>query len=149
MKVEALFQPRGAQIEALYALKNSRREGAKKGLVLAATGVGKTYLAAFDSQSFERVLFVAHRDEILRQAAESFYNVRQSRDYGFFTGREKTTGKSVVFASVSTLGRPAYLNERYFARDYFDYIVIDEFHHAVTDQYRRIIEYFRPEFCWG
>ena len=149
MKVEALFQPRGAQIEALYALKNSRREGAKKGLVLAATGVGKTYLAAFDSQSFERVLFVAHRDEILRQAAESFYNVRHSRDYGFFTGREKTTGKSVVFASVSTLGRPAYLNERYFARDYFDYIVIDEFHHAVTDQYRRIIEYFRPEFLLG
>lgn len=58
-------------------------------------------------------------------------------------------GKSVIFASVSTLGRPAYLNERYFARDYFDYIVIDEFHHAVTDQYRRIIEYFQPEFLQG
>lgn len=87
-----MFQPRGAQIEALYALKNSRREGAKKGLVLAATGVGKTYLAAFDSQSFERVLFVAHRDEILRQAAESFYNVRHSQDYGFLPAGKRPWG---------------------------------------------------------
>ena len=85
-----LFQPRGAQIEALYALKNSRREGADKGLVYAATGVGKTYLAAFDSAGFEKVLFVAHREEILRQAAKSFQNVRHSQDYGFFTGKEKT-----------------------------------------------------------
>ena len=55
-----LFQPRGAQIEALCALDNSRAEGAVRGLVHAATGVGKTYLAAFDSAKYERVLFVAH-----------------------------------------------------------------------------------------
>lgn len=60
--VEVLFQPRGAQIEALYALEDSRSEGATKGLVQAATGVGKTYLAAFDSAKYERVLFVAHRE---------------------------------------------------------------------------------------
>lgn len=65
-KVERLFQPRGAQIEALYALEDSRMEGAVKGLVQAATGVGKTYLAAFDSAKYERVLFVAHREEILK-----------------------------------------------------------------------------------
>lgn len=147
--VEVLFQPRGAQIEALYALKNSRREGADKGLVYAATGVGKTYLAAFDSAEFERVLFVAHRDEILKQAARSFKNVRHSEDYGFFTGKEKTVGKSVIFASVATLGRPAYLNDGYFSKDYFDYIVIDEFHHAVTGQYKRILEYFKPKFMLG
>lgn len=148
-KVEVLFQPRGAQIEALYALKNSRREGADKGLVFAATGVGKTYLAAFDSKEFDRVLFVAHRDEILQQAARSFKNVRHSDDYGFFTGKEKTVGRSVIFASVATLGRQAYLNEKYFPRDYFDYIVIDEFHHAVTEQYKRIMAYFRPRFMLG
>lgn len=144
-----IFEPRGAQIEALYALKSSRREGADKGLVYAATGIGKTYLAAFDSQDYEKVLFVAHREEILKQAAESFRNVRHSDDYGFFTGQEKSTGKSVVFASVSSLGKAAYLNERYFPRDYFDYIVIDEFHHAVTDQYKRIMEYFKPKFMLG
>ena len=148
-EAQMLFQPRGAQIEALYALKNSRREGADKGLVYAATGVGKTYLAAFDSAGFEKVLFVAHREEILRQAAKSFQNVRHSQDYGFFTGKEKTVGKSVIFASVATLGRQAYLHDRYFAEDYFDYIVIDEFHHAVTEQYKRIMAYFKPKFLLG
>lgn len=67
-----LFEPRGAQIEALCALENTRAEGARRALVQAATGVGKTYLAAFDSKNYERVLFVAHREEILKQAAESF-----------------------------------------------------------------------------
>lgn len=147
--VRMLYRPRGAQIEALYALQESRMEGAAKGLVYAATGIGKTYLAAFDSAKYERVLFVAHREEILKQAAVSFKNVRNSEDYGFFDGKEKDRDKSVIFASVATLGRPEYLNEAYFPADYFDYVIIDEFHHAVTDQYRRIVEYFQPQFLLG
>lgn len=148
-KVESLFRPRGAQIEALYALEDSRAEGATKGLIQAATGIGKTYLAAFDSEKYQRVLFVAHREEILKQAAVSFHNVRHSMDYGFFDGKHKDKDKSVIFASVATLGRPQYLREDYFSREYFDYIVIDEFHHAVNDQYRRIVEYFTPRFLLG
>lgn len=148
-KTEVFFQPRGAQIEALYALENSRTEGAAKGLVQAATGIGKTYLAAFDSAPYERVLFVAHREEILQQAAVSFQNVRQSADYGFFNGKQKDTNKAVIFASVATLGREEYLREEYFPSDYFDYLVIDEFHHAVNDQYRRIVNYFKPQFLLG
>jgi len=148
-KVEVLFQPRGAQIEALYALEDSRSEGATKGLVQAATGVGKTYLAAFDSARYERVLFVAHREEILKQAAVSFKNVRHSDDYGFFHGKQKDTDKSVIFASVATLGRNEYLTEDFFTSDYFDYLVIDEFHHAVNDQYQRIVNYFKPQFLLG
>lgn len=144
-----LFEPRGAQIEALCALENTRAEGAKRALVQAATGVGKTYLAAFDSKNYERVLFVAHREEILKQAAESFKNVRDSDDYGFFNGDSKCTDKSVIFASVATLGRPDYLNEKYFAPDYFTYVVIDEFHHAVNEQYQRIVDYFKPKFLLG
>ncbi len=147
--VQVLFQPRGAQIEALYALEDSRAQGASKGLVQAATGIGKTYLAAFDSAKYEKVLFVAHREEILKQAAASFKNVRQSNDYGFFYAKKKDIDKSVIFASVATLGREAYLNEKYFAKDYFDYIVIDEFHHAVNDQYKRIVDYFKPQFLLG
>lgn len=147
--VEMLFQPKGAQIEALYALEDSRSEGATKGLVQAATGVGKTYLAAFDSAKYEHVLFVAHREEILQQAAVSFRNVRRSDDYGFFYGKQKDTDKSVIFASVATLGRDEYLTEKFFAPDYFDYLVIDEFHHAVTDQYQRIVKYFKPRFLLG
>lgn len=144
-----LFEPRGAQIEALCALENTRAEGARRALVQAATGVGKTYLAAFDSKNYERVLFVAHREEILKQAAESFKNVRDSDDYGFFNGDSKCTDKSVIFASVATLGRVEYLNEKYFAPDYFTYVVIDEFHHAVNEQYQRIVDYFKPKFLLG
>ena len=148
-KVQLLYEPRGAQIEALCALEDTRAEGAKRALVQAATGVGKTYLAAFDSKSYERVLFVAHREEILKQAAASFRNVRNSEDYGFFTGEEKSTDKSVIFASVATLGRREYLSEKYFAPDYFQYLVIDEFHHAVNEQYQRIVKYFKPQFLLG
>ncbi len=147
--VRVLYEPRGAQIEALCALESTRAEGAKRALVQAATGVGKTYLAAFDSKDYEHVLFVAHREEILEQAATSFKNVRNSDDFGFFKGSLKEIDKSVVFASVATLGKEEYLNEKYFVSDYFDYIVIDEFHHAVNDQYKRIVEYFKPQFLLG
>ena len=140
---------RGAQIEALYALENSRAEGATKGLVQAATGVGKTYLAAFDSEKYERVLFVAHREEILKQAAVSFRNVRKSNDYGFFYGKRKDTDKSVIFASVATLGRSEYLTKDFFAPDYFDYLVIDETHKAGAESYHKIINYFNPKFLLG
>lgn len=147
--ITPLFEPRGVQIEALCALEDTRAEGARRALVAAATGVGKTYLAAFDSKEYARVLFVAHREEILKQAALSFKNVRHSDDYGFFNGKEKNTDKDVIFASVATLGRASYLNGKYFAPDYFDYLVIDEFHHAVNDQYRRIVDYFKPKFLLG
>lgn len=148
-KIKPLYEPRGAQIEALCALEDTRAEGAQKALIQAATGIGKTFLAAFDSKKYEKVLFVAHREEILKQAAVSFQNVRNSKDYGFFMGAEKCTDKPLIFASVASLGKPEYLNEKYFASDYFDYVVIDEFHHAVNDQYRRIVEYFRPQFLLG
>lgn len=148
-EVIEFYEPRGAQIEALYALEHDRQEGADKGLVCAATGIGKTYLAAFDSKGYEKVLFVAHRTEILTQAAESFRNVRKSEDYGFFDQKHKDTDKSVIFASVSTLGREEYLCERYFAKDYFSYICIDESHHVVSDGYKKILEYFKPQYTLG
>ena len=147
--VVSFYEPRGAQIEALCALENTRAEGAEKALVLAATGVGKTALAAFDSKEYERVLFVAHREEILKQAAATFKNIRGSEEYGFFNGDEKCTDKPVIFASVATLGNSRYLNEKYFKPDYFQYMIIDEIHHGVTDQYKRIVDYFKPKFMLG
>ncbi|MGI6051673.1 MAG: DEAD/DEAH box helicase family protein [Bilifractor sp.] len=148
-KTIPIFQPRGAQIEALYELRRTREEGADKALVQAATGIGKTYLAAFDSLGFHRVLFVAHREEILKQAMASFHNVRPNDSEGFFGNGEKDTKSALVFASEETLGKPAYLREKYFHPDDFDYLVIDEFHHAVTDGYRNIIHYFHPKFMLG
>lgn len=142
-------EPRGVQIDALYALAQSRKEGADRGLIQAATGIGKTYLAAFDSKNYKHVLFVAHREEILNQAATSFKNVRCSNDYGFFNGKVHDTDKAVIFASVASLGKDEYLNDNFFTADYFDYIIVDEFHHAVNKQYEKIIEYFKPQFLLG
>lgn len=148
-KVIKIFEPRGAQIEALYSLEKSREEGFDKAIVVAATGIGKTYLAAFDSLKYKRVLFVAHREEIIKQAAQSFKNVRNNEEVGFFYNNRKDTDKNLIFALVQTLGKEAYLNEEYFAKDYFDYIIVDEFHHAVSTNYKRIMEYFTPKFLLG
>ncbi|HHW00192.1 MAG TPA: DEAD/DEAH box helicase family protein [Clostridiaceae bacterium] len=141
--------PIGPQIEALYELKKSRLEGWDKGIVVAATGTGKTFLAAFDSKGFKRILFIAHREEILLQAERSFKCVRPEATTGFFSGERKDKDCEILFATVQTMGRKEYLNNNYFERDEFDYIIIDEFHHAVADSYVNVIGYFRPKFLLG
>ncbi|WP_252225793.1 DEAD/DEAH box helicase family protein [Caldicoprobacter algeriensis] len=148
-KIIPYCQPRGAQIEALYELKKTRTEGFNKGIVVAATGIGKTFLAAFDSIGFKRVLFVAHREEILKQAERTFKIVRPNDTTGFFFAEIKQTDRDIIFASVQTLGKKEYLNPLYFSPEYFDYIIIDEFHHAVARYYLNIIEYFKPRFLLG
>ncbi|MBC3797371.1 DEAD/DEAH box helicase family protein [Acetobacterium tundrae] len=145
----AFPQPKDAQIEALYALKNFRREKLDKGLIVAATGIGKTFLAAFDSKAYTRILFVAHRDEILSQAEHTFTCVRYELSTGRFNGTQKDTAEDIIFASVQTLGNKAYLTAATFPPDAFDYIIIDEFHHAVSDHYQNIIDYFKPKFLLG
>lgn len=142
-------RPMGAQIEALYELKKFRNEGFDKGLVVAATGVGKTYLAAFDSKNYSKILFVAHREEILKQAANTFRLVRPELKIGFFSGTIKDKDCDILMASVQTLGRKDYLKETFFRKDEFQYIIIDEFHHAVASNYLNIIDYFTPKFLLG
>jgi len=142
-------RPIGPQIEALYELKKSRLDGWGKGIVVAATGLGKTFLAAFDSKEFKKVLFIAHREEILIQAERTFKCVRPETTTGYFSGERKDKNCDILFATVQTLGRKEYLNEKFFSRNQFDYIVIDEFHHAVAESYINIIEYFKPKFLLG
>ena len=145
-----VLEPIKFQIPALYELSATREEGFKKAMVIVATGLGKTFLSAFDSLNFKKILFVAHREEILIQAMESFQNVHsKEKAYGFFKGDIKDKDKDLIFASVSTLGKNEYLNENYFNKDYFDYIVVDEFHHADSPTYRKIIDYFEPQFLLG
>ena len=98
--------PHEVQTEALAALEATRREGNSAGLVVLATGLGKTWLSAFDSDrpEFKRVLFVAHRDEILAQAMQTFRRVRPQAALGRYTGKEKSPEAEVVFASTQTLG---------------------------------------------
>ncbi|SFB11322.1 DEAD/DEAH box helicase family protein [Clostridium frigidicarnis] len=150
IKVIEFWEPKGAQIEALHALNKTREEGFDKALVVAATGIGKTYLSAFDSKDFNKILFVAHREEIIKQAEKSFNNVRPNSKSGLFYGNSKDyENKDLLFALVQTLGKEEYLNEEYFKRDYFDYIVVDEFHHAVSGNYKKILNYFKPKFLLG
>ncbi|NLZ73217.1 MAG: DEAD/DEAH box helicase, partial [Bacteroidales bacterium] len=143
------IRPKGPQIEALYELKKTRLEGLEKGLIVAATGVGKTFLAAFDSKSYNKILFLAHREEILNQAARSFSLIKPDAKIGFFTGARKDQECDILFATVQTLGRIEYLNDQFFSKEYFGYIIIDEFHHAVSNNYGNVIEYFKPEFLLG
>jgi len=142
-------EPHSVQVEALIALENSRLEGNAAGLVVLATGLGKTWLSAFDSNrpEYRRILFVAHREEILAQAAGTFRNIRPTASLGLYTGQEKSGSSEVVFASIQTLGRKRHLEN--FSPQEFDYIVVDEFHHASAPTYRRLIEYFKPKFLLG
>src|SRR4030095_951236 len=135
--------------EALEALDQTRTEGNGAGLVVLATGLGKTWLAAFDSQkpTFRRVLFVAHREEILGQALDNLRRIRPAAHLGCYTGEEKAPDADVLFASVQTLGRVRHLGQ--FVRDEFDYIIVDEFHHAAAPTYRRILDHFTPRFLLG
>jgi superfamily II DNA or RNA helicase/HKD family nuclease/diadenosine tetraphosphate (Ap4A) HIT family hydrolase len=142
-------EPHAVQREALAALERLRDDGGRAGLVVLATGLGKTWLSAFDSNRayFPRVLFVAHREEILGQAMETFRAIRPSAALGLYTGQAKVLNADVLFASIQTLSRREHLE--HFAPHGFDYIIVDEFHHAAARTYRRLIEYFEPKFLLG
>ena len=140
-------KPHVIQLEALAALKRSRAEGAEAGLVVLATGLGKTWLSAFDSTEFQRVLFVAHREEILGQAMANFRKVRPNDYLGEYNGESKQLNADVLFASIQTLGKQTHLDR--FPAAHFDYVVVDEFHHASAATYRRLLRHFKPRFLLG
>jgi superfamily II DNA or RNA helicase/HKD family nuclease/diadenosine tetraphosphate (Ap4A) HIT family hydrolase len=141
--------PNQVQREALTALMATRSEGARAGLVVMATGLGKTWLAAFDiaGPKFRRVLFVAHREEILHQALTTFRRIRPGAVLGLYNGSERAGDAEILFASIQTLSRREHLQR--FDPHAFDYIIVDEFHHASAASYRRLIEHFDPTFLLG
>ncbi|WP_245748856.1 DEAD/DEAH box helicase family protein [Oceanisphaera psychrotolerans] len=140
--------PNAVQQYALAALQASRSQGYKRGLVVMATGLGKTWLAAFDARQLKAktLLFVAHRDEIIRQAQDTFIRMQPQAHTGLYTGQQQDQA-DWLFASVQTLGRAEHL--RRFAPEHFDYIIVDEFHHATAPTYRRLLDHFRPRFLLG
>lgn len=141
------ISPRPAQQMALQALADTMEEGYDKALVVLATGLGKTYLSAFFAKNYQRVLFIAHRDEILQQAAQAFRNVYAERTIGFYNAQEKQPQCDVLFASIYTISQSYHLHT--FAKDAFDVIIVDEFHHAVATTYDKVIRYFTPAFLLG
>lgn len=145
------IEPRGIQLEALYEIEKAREEGIEKGLLVSATGSGKTFISAFDAKQFDvkRLLFIAHRQEILEQSLESFRIVHSEKTMALFMGNEKDSEADFIFASIQTLSKDNYLRPEYFAPDGFDYIIVDEFHHAAAESYKRVLDYFKPAFLLG
>ncbi len=141
--------PTEIQRDALVALRNTRALGYRRGLVVLATGLGKTWLAAFDARQSEarRILFVAHREEILTQAASTFLRIRPKARIGFYMGQQRDAEVDILCASIQTLGRNHHLQQ--FAAQHFDYVVVDEFHHAAAPMYRRLLQHFTPHFLLG
>jgi len=137
------------QKAALAALAETRMDNFRRGLVVLATGLGKTWLAAFDADQLgaKKVLFVAHREEILGQAAATFIRIRPNARVGNYAGQKRDSDVDVLCASVQTLGKEAHLER--FAPTHFDYIVVDEFHHAAAPSYRRLLSHFNPRFLLG
>ena len=127
--------------------EQSREAGNRRGLVVLATG--KTWLSAFDSKQInaKRILFVAHREEILYQAEETFVRIHPTAKVGRYTGKRKELNVDMLFASIQTLGLQHHLDN--FGVDYFDYIVVDEFHHASARTYQQLLSHFTPRYLLG
>ncbi|MCL6461122.1 MAG: DUF3427 domain-containing protein [Flavobacterium micromati] len=125
-----------------------------KNLIVAATGTGKTVISAFDYKNFRlknrssRLLFVAHRKEILQQALSTFQGVLKDNNFGelWVDGIEPKSNE-YLFASVQTLNNR--LKDINLSSDYFDFIIIDEVHHIEAKTYRPILEYFTPKILIG
>jgi len=142
------INPNSMQRKALRELRRYRDTGVKKALIISATGSGKTYLAAFDARNFgaKRLLYIVHRESILKDAKDSFVKVfGAERTYGFFTGSESSQEADFIFATSNMLAR--HIEE--FDKNEFDYIIYDEVHHVVADTGKKIFEYFEPEFILG
>ncbi|CEG27131.1 DEAD/DEAH box helicase family protein [Bacillus sp. B-jedd] len=141
------IKPRFAQIEALEELEKTLEEEYDKALVVMATGLGKTYLAGFFAEKFKKILFIAHQEEILKQARESFKNTNPNKKFGIYNGKVKEPDADAVFASIYTLSMKTHLEK--FSENEFDLIIVDEFHHAAAESYKRVLDYFDPKFLLG
>lgn len=143
--------PNEMQRGALDSLKDARTAGQEKAIVISATGTGKTYLAAFDvlNVGVDRLLFVVHREQIIDDAIESFKRILGGPDtnYGKLTGTHKDYESKYLFTTNVSIGSNKNLQR--FAKDTFDYIIIDEAHRSGADTYIKVIDYFEPDFLLG
>ena len=121
-----------------------------KNLLVAATGTGKTIISAFDYKRFvlenpdskNRLLFVAHREEILKQSLDAFRMILRDRNFGdLWVGRYEPSQKEHLFISIQTFNSKEFTEN--IKEDYYDYVIIDEFHHSAAKSYRKLLEYIK------
>lgn len=143
--------PNKMQKAALKELNNLVAEKEKRALVVSATGTGKTYLGAFAVKNFKprRFLYVVHRQQIAKKALASFKKVigGSPSDYGILSGNHHDLNKKYLFATIQTLSQDHVLKE--LSKEEFDYILIDEAHRVAAKSYRKIMNYFEPQFLLG
>lgn len=142
------IKPNYMQRRALKELNRIRAMGASKALVCAAAGSGKTFLAAFDTLNFapRRLLYVVQEGSILMRSFDTFQKVFGSdKTYGIYNKDFKEFDRDFVFSTNVTMANSLEL----FDKHAFDYIIIDECHHATAETYRKIINYFEPQFLLG
>ena len=144
--------PKPHQSVALEALESERMRGHHRNLVVAATGTGKTWIAAFDFKQLRKqgmghsLLFVAHREEILRQSQQVFQLVLREPDFGeLLVGGERPQSGHHVFATVQSLANRIDDIEP----DDFDVVIVDEFHHAAATSYEHLLSRLNPQILLG
>ena len=149
--------PYSYQQEILDRLEAERKvRGYNRNLVVAATGTGKTVISALDYKRFRkqnpgkpcRLLFVAHREEILRQSIYTFRAVLKDANFGeMFVGSYKPEGIENLFISIQTFNSQNFIEKT--KADFYDFIIVDEFHHAAAPSYQELLEYYRPKILLG
>lgn len=148
--------PYAYQQEILDKLEAERTvQGCYRNLVVAATGTGKTVISALDYRRFAkkqkgkcRLLFVAHREEILRQSLSTFRAVMKDANFGeLFVGNYRPENSDHLFMSIQTFNSQNFASRT--APDYFDYIVVDEFHHAAAPTYQQLLNHYQPKILLG
>lgn len=148
--LQQIITPNSMQMEALENLRRLRSDGKNKALIISATGTGKTYLSAFDALAFNprKLLFVVHRLTIAKDSLYTFKSVFGSeKSMGLYSGNQRELDCDFVFSTIQTISKPNHLDN--FAKDHFDYIIIDETHRSGADTYLRLIDHFEPKFLLG
>lgn len=144
------------QQEILDKIQAERQiRGNFKNLIVAATGTGKTVISAFDYKNFckklgcpANLLFVAHREEILKQSIATFRGILKDNNFGdLFVGNEKPTALNNLFVSIQTFNSRALTSVT--TPDFYDYIIVDEFHHAAAHSYQELLTYYKPKVLLG
>lgn len=144
------------QKEILEKIQAEREiRGNFKNLIVAATGTGKTVISAFDYKNFckklgyqANLLFVAHREEILRQSINTFRGILRDNNFGdLFVGNERPSSLNNLFVSIQTLNSRDLTNAT--KPDFYDYIIVDEFHHAAAESYQKLLTYYKPKVLLG
>ncbi|MEQ2609166.1 DUF3427 domain-containing protein [Eubacterium ventriosum] len=144
------LKPNSMQEEFILNLRKIMEKGEKRALLISATGTGKTYASAFAMRElgFKKVLFLVHREQILKQAKKSYENVFSSNiTTGILSGNHKDINADYLFSTVQTLSRENVLSQ--FDENRFDCIVIDETHKAGAESYHKIINHFKPKLLLG